>query len=338
MLAAILHEEVHEDSPADEADVLVSRDAVRAALLQLGYEVQSLSLGLDLAAAARGLRAMAPDVVVNLVDAVDGTGRLNHLAPSLLERLGLAYTGVPLEGTFLTTDKLLTKRILHAGGVPTPGWASESDLAAALPAFPPPYIVKPLHEDASVGLDDSSVVHEPGALRARMERLHAQTGGRGFVEAFVDGRELNISLLEGPEGVSVLPPAEIRFVDFPEGKPQIVNYAAKWAEDSFEYANTRRSFDLQGFDEGALRRVNEVCLRCWDLFGLRGYARVDLRVDAAGVPWVLEVNPNPCISPDAGFPAAAARAGIPYRDLVRRIIESALRRHGESKPCKRQDV
>lgn len=338
MLAAILHEVVHEDSPADEADVLVSRDAVSDALLRLGHEVQSLALGLDLAEVARKLREIRPSVVVNLVDAVDGTGRLNHLAPSLLERLGLAYTGVPLEGIFLTTDKLLAKRLLKSGGVPTPGWVSDSDLADSLPDFPPPYIVKPLHEDASVGLDDSSVVTDAEGLRPRMDRLHAQTGGRGFVEAFVEGRELNISLLEGPQGVTVLPPAEIRFVDFPEGKPKIVNYAAKWAEDSFEYANTLRSFDLPGFDPSTLQRVSGVCLRCWDLFNLRGYARVDLRVDAAGVPWVLEVNANPCISPDAGFPAAAARAGIPYTDLVQRIIESALRRHGECKPCKTQHV
>lgn len=334
MLAAILHEEVDEHSPADEADVLVSRDAVREALERLGYRVQSLSLGLDLAAAGRVLRNMSPDVVVNLVDTVDGTGRLNHLAPSLLERLGLPYTGVPLEGIFLTTDKLLTKRLLASGGVPTPGWASDTDLAVSLPGFPPPYIVKPLHEDASVGLDDSSVVTDAQGLRPRMALLHEQTGGRGFVEAFVDGRELNVSLLEGQDGVTVLPPAEIRFVDFPEDKPKIVNYAAKWSEDSFEYANTSRSFDLPGFDESTLQRVRDVSLRCWELFGLRGYARVDLRVDKAGVPWVLEVNANPCISPDAGFPAAAARAGITYTELVRRIIESAFRRHGESKPCK----
>lgn len=333
MLAVILHEQLGDHAKADDTDVLVSRDAVGCALRELGYDVATLALGLDLAAAASSLERLQPAVVFNLVDTVDGTGRLNHLAPLLLERLRLPYTGVPMEGTFVTTDKLLAKTLLSASGLPTPAWASDTQVAVTTPPFPPPYIVKPLHEDASVGLDDASVVADLDAVRARMRRLHEETGGRGFVEAFIDGRELNVSLLEEADGVRLLPPAEIRFVDFPEGKPRIVGYAAKWTPATFEYENTQRTFDLQDLGDGVERRLREVCLRCWDLFGLRGYARVDVRLDRDGVPWILEVNSNPCISPDAGFPAAALRAGIPYTELVRRIVDAALRRHGESTPC-----
>ncbi|HQP39735.1 MAG TPA: hypothetical protein PLI95_31345, partial [Polyangiaceae bacterium] len=179
MLAVILHEQLGDHAKADDTDVLVSRDAVGCALRELGYDVAALALGLDLAAAASSLERLQPAVVFNLVDTVDGTGRLNHLAPLLLERLRLPYTGVPMEGTFVTTDKLLAKTLLSASGLPTPAWASDTQVAVTTPPFPPPYIVKPLHEDASVGLDDASVVADLDAVRARMRRLHEETGGRG---------------------------------------------------------------------------------------------------------------------------------------------------------------
>jgi D-alanine-D-alanine ligase len=121
----------------------------------------------------------------------------------------------------------------------------------------------------------------------------------------------------------VLPPAEMRFIDFPAEKPRIVDYAAKWDEQSFEYANTVRNFDLQPEDAGLVANIAERVKACWRLFGLSGYARVDFRVDTAGVPYVLEVNANPCISPEGGLVAAAARAGLSQADLVARIIADA---------------
>ena len=118
----------------------------------------------------------------------------------------------------------------------------------------------------------------------------------------------------------MLPPAEIVFDGYPPGKPRIVGYRAKWDAESFEYRHTVRSFEFERRDAPLVDSLRSLALRCWELFGLRGYARVDFRVDAAGRPWILEVNANPCLSPDAGFAAAAARAGLSFERVVERIV------------------
>ncbi len=120
-------------------------------------------------------------------------------------------------------------------------------------------------------------------------------------------------------------PAEIRFLGYPQEKPRFVGYNAKWDESSFEYRSTPRSFDFGPEDAPLLADLARLSAECWEIFGLRGYARVDFRVDAGGRPWVLEVNTNPCLSPDAGFMAAAGRAGLSGDDVVRRIVEDSWR-------------
>ncbi|MBU0743281.1 D-alanine--D-alanine ligase, partial [bacterium] len=146
-----------------------------------------------------------------------------------------------------------------------------------------------------------------------------------FAEAYVEGREFNLSLLDGPDGPRVLPPAELHFVDYPPGKPRIVGYTAKWDETSFEYGHTVRSFDLADGDGPLATRLADLALACWRLFDLRGWARVDFRVDADGAPWILEANANPCLSPDAGFQAAVTRAGLDFDAAVARILAAATR-------------
>jgi D-alanine-D-alanine ligase len=153
-----------------------------------------------------------------------------------------------------------------------------------------------------------------------MERLARTDSYNFFVEEFVDGREFNLSVLAGPDGPQVLPPAEIIFTNFPEGKPKVVGFSAKWKEDSFEYKNTHRTFDFKPSDEQLLAKLMSLAKQCWNVFGLNGYARVDFRVDKNGNPCVLEVNANPCISPDSGFFAACKQAGIPFKDAVKRIV------------------
>ena len=132
-----------------------------------------------------------------------------------------------------------------------------------------------------------------------------------FAEAYIDGREFNIALMATVRGVQILPPAEMLFLDYPPGKLKLLDYRAKWVEDSFEYDNTRRTLDI-GPQDDSLDRSPDATLpwRCWNLFGLRGYARVDFRVDQQGNPFVLEINANPCLSPDAGFAAALEQASI----------------------------
>jgi D-alanine-D-alanine ligase len=314
---AILHGAVAPDAGPDEQDVLVQAEWIGRTLAGLGYAPVAVPLTLDLAAARVRLVALKPSFVVNLVESVDGQGRLIHLAPTLLDAAGLRYTGSATEAIFLTSHKPLAKQTMAAAGIPTPPWVAAP---AEAPAFGGPYIVKSVWEHASIGIDDSSIVADPKKLPGLFRRRQRRHGGDWFAERFIDGREFNLALLAGPGGMEVLPPAEMLFRDYPPGKPRIVDYAAKWDAHSFEYNNTIRRFDFPAGDAALLERLRTVAFDCATVFDLHGYARVDVRVDAAGTPWVLEVNANPCLSPDAGFAAAAAAAGLDGPAVLQRII------------------
>ncbi len=322
MNVVVLHTPAVEVADRDEADSIVQRDAVMAALAASGHAPAALPFALNLEDTERRLRALAPDVVFNLFEPLAGEGRLIHLAPSLLDHLRLPYTGNSTEALFLTSNKLLGKRLLAHAGIATPPWRTPRDASAPGPLIPGRWIVKSVWEHASIGLDDDAVLDAQSAGDLD-HALRARGGGR-FAEAYVDGREFNLSLLCGARGPEVLPPAEIRFDGFPPDKVRIVGYRAKWEEDAFEYRHTPRSFDFSDEDAPLLERLKGLARRCWDLFDLRGYARVDFRVDAAGRPWILEVNANPGIAPDSGFVAAAGRAGIAYPAVIERLLRDAF--------------
>ena len=324
---AILHGEVPENAPEDEQDVLVEVETVKEALGGMAYEAVPVVFTLDIPRAISVLRQIEPALVFNLVESVQGQGRLIHLAPAVLDSVGLPYTGSPTEAIFLTSHKLLTKRFLRSANIATPAWFCREIADGTLLPGGGRYIIKSVWEHASIGLGGGSIVETDDAaeLRKRLEKRAVLMKGEVFAEAFVDGREFNISLLEGPDGPEVLPHAEILFVDYPEDKPRVVDYKAKWDEGSFEYSHTPRSFDFPASDAGLLEFLSEISKRCWRLFGLRGYARVDFRVDADGQPWVLEINANPCLSPDGGFYAALERAGLSIESAVERILDATRR-------------
>ena len=322
MRVIVLHGKVAEDAGKDELDVLVQRDAVSMALGDLGYNAAALPFSLDLQGVARELRDLRPAFVFNLVESVEGRGRLIHLAPALLDHLQLPYTGSRTEAIFLTSNKLLGKGILRAAGIPTPPWYTLHDFPGQPLAHGGPYIVKSVWEHASIGLDEESLVWATSAdeLRRVLGERRDRLAGSCFAETYIDGREFNLAILADREGPEVLPPAEMRFEGYPPGKPRLMDYRAKWDEDSFEYRHTERSFVFPDEDRELLENLARIALECWRAFELQGYARVDFRVDRDGRPWVLEVNANPCLSPDAGFAAAADRAAIVYSQVIARIV------------------
>jgi len=329
---AIVYGRVDPSAAADEQDVLVQVNAVRAALHALGHQTIDVPVSLDLGVTAAVLKAAAPLIAFNLAETIDGKGSLIHLAPSLLDSLAIPYTGAPCEAILLTSHKLLAKKSLAAGKIPTPAWATA---AAALDGgipFPAPWIVKSVWEHASIGMEDSAVARSREELAEELRRRGSRESLEGlFVEEYIDGREFNLALLGGSvgSGPESLAPAEIQFVGYPQGKPRVVGYRAKWVEGSFEYGNTPRRFDFPAEDARLLEELVRLSRECWRHFGLRGYARVDFRVDPAGRPWVLEINTNPCLSADAGFMAAAGRAGLSIVDVVQRIVAEAVRARPE---------
>ncbi|HUQ52130.1 MAG TPA: D-alanine--D-alanine ligase, partial [Gammaproteobacteria bacterium] len=291
---ALVYDAQAEIGRPDSSDTLVEARAISAALETLGYDTTRVPVSLDLTALERTLRALAPQAVVNLVESLEGRGELVQVVPALLESLGLPFTGCSAWALGATQDKMAVKSLLAAADIATPatfGAAARSETNHG------PWIVKAACEHSSLGIDDSSVVGSELVPQVLAKR-RAEFGGRWFAERFVAGRELNAAVIAAPNGPRVLPIAEIRFDGFPADKPAIVGYAAKWDADSFEYRNTNRSFAVEA---ELAARAERLALACWQLFALDGYARVDFRVDGSGLLYVLEVNANPCLSPDAGF-------------------------------------
>ena len=301
----------------DEADTLVQVEELDRTLREMGFRTATLALDLDLRPLA-ALAADPPDLVFYLVEALDGRAGLQHLPAALLEVMGVPFTGAPAAALQLTTDKLATKRLLRRAGLPTPDWVERAEDADPDRLW----IVKAVDEDASLGLDAGAVV--PGERVAeRLELCRRRFGGRWFAEAFVEGREFNLPLLEGPDGVELLPIGEIDFSDYPKDRPAIVDYDAKWTPGSPTWETTPRRFEPRPGDSRLRAELAALAFACWWLFGLHGYARVDFRVDREGRPWILEVNANPCLSADAGYMAAAAEAGLEPEEVVRRILSAA---------------
>jgi D-alanine-D-alanine ligase len=327
MKVVTLHDRIAENARTDERDALVQAETIARTLGQMGHDSVPVPFSLDLREVTDRLLKARPDLVFNLVESVESRGSLIHLAPALLDSLNIAYTGASTEAMFLTSNKLLAKQFLASSGIATPPWFTTASLDGAASWVGDRYIVKSVWEHASVGLDESAVVEadRPGFLAEELRAREGRLGGRAFAERYIDGREFNISVLSGDSGPDVLPHAEIRFVDYGSDRLKIVGYAAKWDEQSFEYNHTPRRFDFPLEDAALLNELAGVARRCWRLFDLRGYARVDFRVDRSGKPWVLEINANPCLSPDAGFAAATQRAGLESTEVVQRILADARR-------------
>ena len=274
MKIVVLHSEVPGDACGDEADGLVQMDTVVRVLQRMNHEVSILPFSLAVTEAMATLEAVRPDCVFNLVETVQGRGRLIHMAPAVLDHLEISYTGSGTDGIYLTSNKLLAKKLLRASGLQTPFWVTvgEVEMEMELDASFGECIVKSVWEHASIGLDDDSIV--PAFDRDRLLRIMLERrqvlGGDCFAERYVDGREFNVSLLAGEDGPEVLPPAEILFREFPPQKPRVLGYRAKWEPESFDYSHTPRCFEFIRKDRPLLALLADYAKRCWLLFGPEG--------------------------------------------------------------------
>jgi D-alanine-D-alanine ligase len=333
MKIVILHNAVSSSDSPEDLDTLSQVEAVSDSLCRQGHVAAAVPCTLDLAALRETLLESRPQLVFNLVESLGGTDSLSYLASAVLDALGLASTGNSTDALFTTNHKLLAKRMMRLAGLPTPHWLSEHGCGpdADIAPLRPPCIIKSVWEHSSRGLNDENVLLEGDTewIRSGLREFIARTGRPHFAEQFIDGREFNLPMLDGPDGPQLLPIGEMDFSAFPADKPRIIGHRAKWHTSSFEYHNTPRSFHFLDHDRPLVEHLKRLALECWRLFGLRGYVRVDFRVDQAGQPWILEINTNPCLSPDAGYSAALDEAGLEYDDAIRRIVETA----GSGREC-----
>ena len=310
-------------APLDSLDVLAQVGSIRTALGRMGFAIHEVPFTLDFEALRERLRSLKPEVVVNLVESVEEDGSLIHLAPAMLEFLGVRYTGCPSQPMYLTTNKLLAKRHFVSFGVDTPAWLSRDDShqfeAGAA------YVIKAVGEDASIGMGDDAVVagKSETELRELLEQRAKATGRELFAERYVHGREFNVALVGSQDAPEVMPVAEIVFPEVWKDKAYtILDYRSKW-DETHEAYDTDRRFDFPEADRHTVSEIRRVAELCWRKLRFKGYARADFRVDAAGRPWLLEINPNPGIAPDSGFVAAVERAGHAFDDVIARLVQLA---------------
>jgi len=339
MHIALLHNLDHhllDDDPGREArkDVTKVAQALASALDggQARAQLVPVTGAADLLSTLEGLR---PDLVINLCESLAADSRGEMAIPLLLDLLAIPYTGSPALSLGLALHKHKAKEILRARGVPTPAFVVAErleDLAGL--DIPFPLIVKPSREDASVGVDFDSVVHTRAqlerAVRAVLTRFHQPA----LVEQYVDGPEIYVPLLGNRGGARAhLPLTEIRFGAAFAGRPRILSYRAKWEADSAECKDSPSvPCTLSAREQERLRGV---ATAAFDALECRDYGRVDLRLGADGAAYVIDVNPNCDLHPEAGFARAAAEAGITYRALASRLVEIALERSHGNTPSRR---
>ncbi len=316
----ILHNHVGAHDPEDVQDILRQAIWIEQLLTQQGYSVQRLPFDLaSLVSVAPRLHA-AQAVVLNLVDASLHEEQLSYLVPGILSHLALSYTGCSLEALHLTTDKLVAKRLMHMHGIDTPDWIEPDEHKALQQGS---YLVKPVWDDASIGIDDQSLVPNDGSdavIREVMHRVRS-TGKPHYAERFIDGREFTVCIYGSASDPIAMTPYEWVFQGFEERNlPRLFTFAAKWDEScyAFDHIVARYAFDES--DAPLLQRLQQIALRCWNLFGLSGYARIDFRIDRDGHPWVLEANGNPSFY---GFYHSAESSGTTFDAILEQIIAAA---------------
>jgi D-alanine-D-alanine ligase len=245
---------------------------------------------------------------------------------ALLELLDIPFTGSSALALGLSQDKGKTKSILAHQGLPTPAYCVwQPGMDRRLSGLQFPLIIKPLLEDASLGIDNDAYIPDEKTLKQQVRKIYQGYGQPALVEEYIDGRELNVSIL-GNENPQVLPISEIDFSSMPPGLPKICSYAAKWVENSREFSSTVPCCPAP-LSPPVEKKIKEVSLEAYRIMDCRDYARVDIRLSPQGIPYVLEINANPDISPDAGMTRSAKTAGFTYSEFIARIVEISWARY-----------
>jgi D-alanine-D-alanine ligase len=308
---------------AAEDGVLVELAAVEKALHSLGYPTFKIPLALPLEQAYEKLSKVKADIVFNLFEGFSGYPETEALIVEQMEALKLRYTGSPSAVLRVALDKAATKALLRQEDIRTPDFQllDEATLCDFKLNFP--CIVKPNAEDASHSLNVKSVVYDYNALKDIVSEISVTYGKKALVEEYIDGREFNMTVM-GNAILTPLPVSEICFT-LPEGMPKILSYEAKWDTESVYYRGTLPQCPAD-VDSDTRSEIIEAGLQAYAITGCCGYARIDMRMDENGRIYVLEVNPNPDISPDAGAAIQAAAHGMSYNDFIQKIVRLALER------------
>ena len=296
---------------------------VLATLRELEHDVHPLGVGDDLSIVRQTVESWKPHIVFNMMEAFHELGTFDHNVVSYLELLRVPYTGCNPRGLMLARDKALSKTILHYHRIPVPDFAvvHVGRKVRRPKRLRFPLIVKSLTQEGSTGIAQASVVDDEDKLRERVRFIHESIGTDAILEQYVDGRELYVGIL-GNQRLTVFPIWELHFTKRADEVHRIATDRVKW---STKY---QRKYGIQT-DEARLpddvaARIRHLCKRVYRALDLSGYARIDLRMDAAGRPFVIEANPNPQLGYGEDLAESAERAGVSYAQLIQRILTAGL--------------
>ncbi|MEK9158382.1 MAG: ATP-grasp domain-containing protein [Patescibacteria group bacterium] len=324
----ILSDKPSPDDPESEYTLADSRseiEAVKAALKECGYQVKMLGLRRINVKVIAKIHEIDPDAIFNLCESLYDQAKQEMYVAGLYELLKIPYTGSPPLALGLALNKRKTKQILRAAGLPTPSSVlTIKGQSFSLSDLNPPYFIKPVREDASTGISSHSVVDTKEEAIERVKFIHETYNQPALIEEFIAGREINVSIIGNLEP-RVLAVGEIDFSKMPKKEPNIVSYQAKWDPKSPLYDATEPCYPAK-LEPELQAKIEKAALRAYQEIGCRDYARVDMRLRDDGKFYILEINTNPDISPEAGLDRAARVAGMTYNQWMCEIVSYAVAR------------
>jgi D-alanine-D-alanine ligase len=316
---------VADETMRETMDLAVSARFVTEGLNGSGVTARNFTFGKDIVALAESFRSYGADAVFNLSECPMNSAQKEPHGAAYLELLRFPYTGNGPMALSVCNDKALTKRILASHGIATPGFRVFSEVPREGCGLPFPVIVKPSKEDGSAGITEESIVEDEARLAERVAHVIEKYAQEALVEEFLGGREFNVAVLgngTAEDPYRAFPPAELVYRN---RRWRICSFESKWDPGHPSYAEIAPQCPAEVSDD--LRtRLAALTIECARVFGLCGYSRVDFRTDGKGKLFVLEVNPNPDISPDAGLARAARAKGLSYEALLLEILRLGLAR------------
>ncbi len=297
---------------------------VLAALRELGHTVEHLALYDDLDLLRQKLQSFGPDLIFNLADQFRNNRAFDQHIVSILAMYGVPFTGCGSTGLTLCKHKGISKKILSYHRIHTPAFViiARGRRIARPRQLRFPILIKPLKEEASLGISQASFVENDDQFRERVQFIHEKYDNDVIAEEYIDGRELYVSIL-GNHRLQVYPVRELVFREVPPDEPKIATYKAKWDEEYRKRWGLQNQF-ADGLEPALVRHIEGVCKRIYHLLTIDGYARLDLRLTAANELYFIEANPNPILAADEDFALSAMKTGLTYPQLIERIVRQGL--------------
>lgn len=312
----------------DQSTPLEDYESIRKCLIEEGFDCYTLNILDDINILINDIKKNKPDVIFNFVELYNDNPKFEMNVVGIYELLGIPYTGSPPLVLANCQNKELAKKLLNLNGIKTPPYFLVTNLTERIKhELKYPLIVKPAYEDASVGIENESIVFNKTELLARMEYVFDKFTQPVLIEEFIEGRELNISIFDD-DGTRVLPISEIDFTEMPEHLHNIVSYQAKWNPLHEAYHKTIPICPAK-LSAKIEKKAKEIAIKAFKVMECRDYARVDIRLTKDDEIFVLEVNPNPDLTQGAGFMRSAEADGLSYSEVLNRLVNLAYARKGQ---------